>query len=99
MRRILLTSAFCVLFFIAVPAGIYYLSYIPYLSPTGPVTVARIIKRREHVRYQSTPGLGMDHPFYSPWVQWPLILKPMWFDQDKFEPSAMPAPSCAWATR
>jgi hypothetical protein len=47
MRRILLTSAFCVLFFIAVPAGIYYLSYVPYLSPTGPVTVARIIKAQE----------------------------------------------------
>ncbi|MDD3212526.1 MAG: phospholipid carrier-dependent glycosyltransferase [Eubacteriales bacterium] len=88
LKRILVTCAFCVLFFIAVPAGIYYLSYIPYLSPTGPVTISRIVKAQISMfSYQSTPGLGMDHPFYSPWWQWPLILKPMWFDQDKFEPT------------
>jgi dolichyl-phosphate-mannose--protein O-mannosyl transferase len=29
----------------------------------------------------------MDHPFNSPWWQWPFILKPMWFCQDKFEPT------------
>jgi Gpi18-like mannosyltransferase len=88
LKRILVTCGFCVLFFIAVPAAIYYLSYIPYLSPTGPVTIDRIVKAQIGMyNYQSTPGLGMDHPFYSPWWQWPLILKPMWFDQDKFEPT------------
>jgi len=88
IRRLLVTCAFCVLFFIAVPAFIYYLSYIPYLSPSGPVTLERIVKAQVGMyNYQSTPGLGMDHPFYSPWWQWPLILKPMWFSQDKFEPT------------
>lgn len=88
LRRILVTCAFCLLFFIAVPAVIYYLSYIPYLSPTGPVTVKRITSAQIGMyNYHSTPGLGMDHPFYSPWWQWPLILKPMWFAQDKFEPA------------
>ena len=33
------------------------------------------------------PGLGMDHPFQSPWWQWPFILKPMWYCQDQFEPA------------
>lgn len=88
IRRILLTCAFCVVFFIAVPALIYYLSYIPYLSPSGPVSIARIVKAQQGMyAYHSTPGLGMDHPFNSPWWQWPLILKPMWFNQDKFEPA------------
>lgn len=88
LRRILATCLMCVIFFIAVPALIYYLSYIPYLSPTGPVTLERLIDAQEGMfAYQSTPGLGMDHPFYSPWWQWPLILKPMWFCQDKFEPA------------
>ncbi|MEA4927051.1 MAG: phospholipid carrier-dependent glycosyltransferase [Candidatus Limiplasma sp.] len=88
LKRILSTCLFCVLFFIAIPAGIYYLSYIPYLSPSGPVTLERIVKAQIGMfNYQSTPGLGMDHPFYSPWWQWPLILKPMWFCQDKFEPT------------
>ncbi len=88
IKRILVTCGCCVLFFVAIPALIYYLSYIPYLSPTGPVTIDRIVKAQISMYdYQSTPGLGMDHPFYSPWWQWPLILKPMWFNQDKFEPA------------
>ena len=29
----------------------------------------------------------MDHPFQSPWWQWPFILKPMWFAQDNYEPA------------
>ncbi|MEA4999156.1 MAG: phospholipid carrier-dependent glycosyltransferase [Candidatus Limiplasma sp.] len=87
LKRILVTCLFCLLFFIAIPAVIYYVSYIPYLTPTGPVTLTRLIKAQESMfAYQSTPGLGMDHPFNSPWWQWPLILKPMWFSQDKFEP-------------
>ena len=88
LKRILITCLFCVLFFVAVPVLIYYLSYIPYLAPSGPVSIARIIKAQVGMyNYHSTPGLGMDHPFYSPWWQWPLILKPMWFCQDKFEPT------------
>ena len=88
LKRILITCGFCVGFFILVPCVIYYLSYIPYLSPTGPVTLRRIIAAQEGMlSYHSTPGLGMDHPFQSPWWQWPLIMKPMWFSQDKFEPA------------
>ena len=90
LNRILLTCGLCVVYFILVPCVIYYLSYIPYLSPTGPVTLERVIQAQiSMLNYHSTPGLGMDHPFQSPWWQWPLILKPMWFAQDKFEPAGM----------
>ena len=88
LKRILVTCGFCVIFFIGVPALIYYLSYVPYLAPSGPVTLERIVRAQIGMYdYHSTPGLGMDHPFNSPWWQWPLILKPMWFSQDKFEPA------------
>ncbi len=88
LNRIFITCGFCVLFFILVPLLIYYLSYIPYLAPTGKVTIARVIDAQiGMLEYHSTPGLGMDHPFQSPWWQWPFILKPMWFSQDAFEPS------------
>ncbi len=88
LKRIFITCGFCVLFFILVPCVIYYLSYIPYLSPSGPVTLKRVVAAQEGMlQYHSTPGLGMDHPFQSPWWQWPFILKPMWFAQDKFEPA------------
>ena len=85
LKRIFTTLGFCVLFFLVIPAAIYYLSYIPYLSPTGPVTLQRIIRAQQGMlSYHSTPGLGMDHPFYSPWWQWPLILKPMWYAKDAY---------------
>ena len=80
------------MFFLAVPALIYYLSYIPYLSPTGPVTLQRILRvQQSMLAYHSTPGLGMDHPFYSPWWQWPLILKPMWYAMDSYVPAGFGA--------
>lgn len=88
LSRILATCGACVVFFILVPLVIYCLCYIPYLSPTGPVTLKRIyLAQKGMLDYHSTPGLGMDHPFQSPWWQWPLILKPMWFAQDTFEPA------------
>lgn len=85
LKRIFTTLGFCVLFFLVIPALIYYASYIPYLSPTGPVSLQRILQaQRGMLAYHSTPGLGMEHPFYSPWWQWPLILKPMWYNKDAF---------------
>lgn len=88
IHRVAMTCGFCVIFFVVIPCLIYAASYIPYLAPTGPVTIERIIQAQKGMlSYHSTPGLGMDHPFQSPWWQWPFILKPMWFAQDTFEPS------------
>ena len=39
--------------------------------------------------YHATPGLGMDHSFYSPWYQWPVIGKPMWYASSGYEPAGM----------
>lgn len=92
LKRMLITCGFCVVFFVIIPALIYCLSYIPFFVPKGPMSVGAFLREvvweQERIfRYHSTPNLGMDHPFYSPWWQWPLILKPMWFVQDKFEPA------------
>ena len=86
-RRALMTCAFCCLFFIAVPVAIYLLSYIPYLAPSGGFTLERWWQSQTGMfNYHSTPGLGDDHPFRSPWWEWPFILKPMWYCQDSYEP-------------
>ena len=39
--------------------------------------------------YHSTPGLGMDHPFYSPWYEWPLIRRPMYYAMAQFLPEGI----------
>ncbi len=85
--RLWMTVLSCFVFFVAVPLGIYYLSYIPYFAPSGGITVRKVIEAGAGMlSYHSQPGLGMDHPFYSPWYEWPFSVKPMYYAADAYEP-------------
>jgi len=97
VMRPLVTLASCLVFFVAVPLIIYYVSYIPYFLPSGGITVYRVIQEAvgDYFRngtvggmlgYHGTPNLGMDHPFYSPWYEWPVIGKPMWYYSSEYHP-------------
>ena len=91
MRRVITLCLWCLLFFVAVPALVYLLSYIPYFAYThvdGPIDfIQRVIRAGESMlSYHSTPRLGMDHPFYSPWYEWPLIQRPMYYASPAFVP-------------
>lgn len=99
-RSLLLTAASCLIFFVAVPLAIYYLSYVPYFAYSGGVTVQKVIEAAVGtyfttgqvggmLGYHAQPGLGMDHFFYSLWYQWPLNLKPMWYASSSYEPAGM----------
>ena len=83
--RLMWICLWCLLFFIAVPVVIYLLSYIPYFAYSTKIhTLKEFVDAvwKEQIgmyNYHSTPGLGMDHPFYSPWYEWPLIRKPMYY--------------------
>ena len=78
--NLLITVGSCLIFFVAVPLIIYFCAYIPYFAPEGGVTVNKIMRAAEHMLwYHSQPGLGMSHWFYSPWYEWPVIAKPMWY--------------------
>lgn len=70
---------FCCVFFIAVPLLTYYFSYYWQLTPDGNFNVAGVIAvQKNMLSYHS--GLGNDtHYFRSPWYEWPLIIKPMWY--------------------
>ena len=39
--------------------------------------------------YHGQPGLGMDHPYYSPWYEWPVIGKPMYYASAAYVPEGM----------
>ena len=104
-KTLLLTVASCLIFFVLVPALIYYCAYIPFFAYDGAgVTVKKIIQESERMlSYHSTPGLGMDHTFYSPWYEWPVIAKPMYYSSNSYEPagyhmtiSAMGNPAVWW---
>ena len=77
------TLAACVVFFVIVPLAIYCLSYIPYLSAYGEVklnlkTFERIWNAQVTM-FEYHKNLVATHYFSSPWYEWPLIIKPMWY--------------------
>ena len=97
IKRTFMLCAWCVLFFIAVPVILYLISYIPYMAYNS----ARIHSLGDYINevwraqvgmfnYHSTPNLGMDHPFYSPWWEWPIIGKPMYYASQQYLPSEYP---------
>ncbi len=83
-RYALITVGLCFVFFIAVPLIVYCLSFIPELAPDGPVTLTRIWDMQVSM-YKYHSKLVDDHFFKSPWWQWPLIMKPMWYYDAPFK--------------
>ncbi len=73
LRRILPLSA---LFFVALPALIYGLSYIPYLLVPG--YTFRDVFRLQLSMYRYHHDLKATHPFASPWWEWPVMARPIW---------------------
>jgi dolichyl-phosphate-mannose-protein mannosyltransferase len=73
------TFAACVLFFVIIPGVIYILSYIPFMMVPGPGHgLKEVFTLQQHMyNYHSTLKAG--HPFTSPWWEWPLMVKPIWF--------------------
>ncbi len=95
-RMLVVTVACCFVFFLFVPLLIYYLAYIPFLAANGSLTGSLgenirliVVQCEGMLSYHSTPGLGMDHYFYSPWYEWPIIKKPMWYSSTAFAPEGM----------
>lgn len=72
------TLLFCVAFFVLVPALIYLLSYLPFRDNTQDGLFLRMLHNQVSMfRYHST--LVATHPYSSPWYQWPLIVRPIWY--------------------
>ena len=78
IRNTLITLAWCVLFFIIIPIGIYVASYIPIMK-IGPAKDLAYVWRNQINMFNYHSGLDSSHPFASPWYEWPLIIKPMWY--------------------
>lgn len=70
----------CVGAFIIVPAIIYVLSYIPYLSTENTDGIKTIIdNQRDIFIYHSRTVLDSEHPFSSEWYKWPIMYRPIWY--------------------
>lgn len=83
----------CFVFFVFVPVAIYVLSYIPYLRAYGEIkwnltTFARIWDAQV-LMFDYHKNLVAEHYFASPWYEWPLIVKPMWYYNADFKGAGM----------
>ena len=94
IRRTLILCLWCILFFVIIPVLIYLLSYIPYFA----YKAGKIHSLKDYIldvwnsqvgmfKYHSQSKLGMDHPFYSPWWEWPVIGKPMYYASHEYIPA------------
>ncbi|MBQ3080070.1 MAG: phospholipid carrier-dependent glycosyltransferase [Clostridia bacterium] len=77
--RIILTFAFCILVFIIIPALIYFLSYYWHFAPLGKFNFDHVWDMQKQM-FNYHAGLSGDtHTFRSPWYEWPLVGRPMWY--------------------
>lgn len=80
-RRILITCLWCLLFFVMVPLVIYAASFIPmFIRTPGGFSLQKVADANVSMyAYHSEPGRGADHFFHTPWYEWPLTARPMWY--------------------
>ncbi len=72
--------AWCCLFFLALPFGIYFGAFLPITTlshNTGNLWGAFWNYQVTMFRYHST--LEATHSFASPWYEWPLDIRPIWY--------------------
>lgn len=85
-RNTCITIALCVLFFIAIPFLIYFVSYTPYFIYENSVRpeyslsdMFRTWWRYQDFMFSYHSGLNATHPFQSAWYEWPFTIRPMWY--------------------
>ncbi len=80
-------ALFCVLFFIAIPCGIYYLSYLPYGIAQGSTNILsrdylKIVLDNQRYMFNYHSQLVATHPYSSHWYQWILDIRPILYYLD-----------------
>ena len=77
--RIIKTILFCIFAFGVIPILIYGISYIPYMKSNGTGISGIIQNQIDMLTYHGNTVLDATHPFSSPWYQWPINFRPIWY--------------------
>ena len=78
LRFMLKSTLMCVIFFVAVPAVIYALSYIPFIKVSDSGALKTIIDNQKYM-FEYHSALEATHPYSSWWYQWPTIVRPIFY--------------------
>ena len=73
------TCLWCLIFFVAVPLCIYFLSYIPHYVASPDLSPFKIFWDNQKFMLTYHGGLESVHTFESKWYTWPLIYRPIWY--------------------
>ncbi|HEY5585144.1 MAG TPA: phospholipid carrier-dependent glycosyltransferase [Ruminiclostridium sp.] len=71
------TALACILFFLIIPAIIYFASYTSVMQVPGN-GIKEFFNNQTHM-YNFHNELSIKHSFSSPWWAWPIMAKPIWF--------------------
>lgn len=72
------TIFFCLVFFVVIPVLIYLLSYLPFRDYSDRGLLARAIYN-QNTMYSYHSNLNATHAFSSPWYEWPVMTRPIWY--------------------
>ncbi len=75
----LLICGFCILYFIAIPFIIYYISYIPIHIADGAKSFWDNFWRYQTHMFSYHANLTERHPYESAWYTWPFMIRPIWY--------------------
>lgn len=86
-------AGFCVVFFVAVPALIYYVSYFAYGTAAGlrgpgmffTREYADMVLSNQSFMFNYHSGLVAEHPYASRWYQWLVDIRPILYYLEYFE--------------
>ncbi len=86
LRNVLL----CLVFFVALPCLIYYLSYIPYFRAGGAGRIFSrealdIVLANQEYMFSYHSKLVAEHPYSSVWYQWVLNIRPILYYLEYFD--------------
>lgn len=62
--------------FLALPAGVYLLSYVPWMRQGH--SVAEVLRTQLEI-WAYHANLSASHTYFSPWWTWPALYRPTWY--------------------
>ncbi|WP_099205466.1 phospholipid carrier-dependent glycosyltransferase [Scatolibacter rhodanostii] len=78
-KRIQTVCLWCCLLFVLIPFVIYYLAFLPMTTLPHQSSVWSSFVNYQINMFDYHANLKAEHPFASPWYEWPFMVKPIWF--------------------
>lgn len=77
-RRTKKIILFCLVFFVLIPAMIYFASYVPFRDGSDHGLIKQALDN-QNTMFSYHSKLEATHYFASPFYEWPLIIRPIWY--------------------